>query len=61
MKKHSVKVIDGPLPPGLWQSPDMEPVLATAPEHAQVLRELMAREPIFHRPEFGTTARILSR
>ena len=28
---------------------------ATDPEHADVLRELMAREPIFHRPEHGTT------
>jgi hypothetical protein len=55
MKKYSVKVIDGPLPPGLWQSPNMEPHLATAPEHAEVQRELMAREPIFHRPEFGTS------
>jgi hypothetical protein len=27
----------------------------TKPELAGVLSELMAREPIFHRPEFGTT------
>jgi len=33
----------------------MDPDFATAPEHNDVLRELMAREPIFHRPEFGTT------
>jgi len=33
----------------------MEPDFATAPEHNEVLRELMAREPLFHRPEFGTT------
>ena len=32
----------------------MEPVLVTDPSHADVLAELMAREPIFHRPEFGT-------
>jgi hypothetical protein len=55
MKKYPVKVIDGPLPPGLWQSPNMEPALTTAPELDEVLRELMAREPLFHRPEFGTT------
>jgi hypothetical protein len=55
MKKYPVKVIDGPLPPGLWQSPNMEPDLATAPELNEVLGELMAREPLFHRPEFGTT------
>jgi Uncharacterized protein conserved in bacteria len=33
----------------------MEPNLTTAPEFNDVLRELMAREPLFHRPEFGTT------
>ena len=33
----------------------MEPQLATAPEHMTVMRELMQREPLFHRPEFGTT------
>jgi hypothetical protein len=31
-----------------------EPSLSTAPELAQVLAELSALEPIFHRPEFGT-------
>jgi hypothetical protein len=31
------------------------PVPATAPELHDVLAELSAREPIFHRPEFGTT------
>ena len=55
MKKYRVKVIDGPLPPGIWQSSNMEPDLTTAPELNHVLRELMAREPIFHRPELGTT------
>jgi len=55
MKKYRVKVIDGPLPPGIWQEANMEPQLATSPEHNEALRELMAREPIFHRPEFGTT------
>ena len=33
----------------------MEPVLLTHPSLGGVLEELKAREPIFHRPEFGTT------
>jgi hypothetical protein len=33
----------------------LEPPLATAPELEGVLAELSLREPIFHRPEFGTT------
>jgi hypothetical protein len=33
----------------------MEPKLTTAPELQPILAELSAREPIFHRPEFGTT------
>lgn len=33
----------------------MEFQLATAPELQDVLAELSAREPIFHRPEFGTS------
>jgi hypothetical protein len=32
----------------------MEPPLNTDPELAEVLAELSRREPIFHRPEFGT-------
>jgi hypothetical protein len=32
-----------------------EPSLATAPELRDVLAELSAQEPIFHRPEFGTS------
>jgi hypothetical protein len=32
-----------------------EPWLATSPELEGVLKELIAREPIFHRAEFGTT------
>ena len=55
MKTQRVTVIDGPLPPGIWQRSDMEPNLVTAPEHMAVLHELMQREPLFHRPEFGTT------
>ena len=33
----------------------MEPTLTTAPELEGVLAELSRREPIFHRPEFGTS------
>ena len=33
----------------------MEPILKTAPELVDILAELSAREPIFHRPELGTT------
>lgn len=33
----------------------MEPNLVTDPKIMDVLRELEKREPIFHRPEFGTT------
>lgn len=33
----------------------MDPLPATAPELQQILAELSRREPIFHRPEFGTT------
>ena len=33
----------------------MEPTFATDPELKGVLTELARREPIFHRPEFGTT------
>jgi hypothetical protein len=33
----------------------MEPHLVTDPGLMNVLQELTAREPIFHRPEFGTT------
>ncbi len=33
----------------------MEPKLETDPRLYAVLHELIAREPIFHRPEFGTS------
>lgn len=33
----------------------MEPALTTDPSLLGVLDELVRREPIFHRPEFGTT------
>jgi hypothetical protein len=35
----------------------MEPHLVTDPKLIPVLNELMRREPIFHRPEFGKTRR----
>jgi hypothetical protein len=35
---------------------DSEPQLTTAPELADVLKGLSDREPIFHRPEFGTSS-----
>ena len=35
----------------------MEPELATDPRLAGVLAELIQREPIFHRPELGTSRR----
>ncbi|WP_254427309.1 DUF4440 domain-containing protein [Rhodanobacter sp. C01] len=34
---------------------EMEPDLSTAPELLGVLEALRQREPIFHRPEFGTS------
>lgn len=55
MKTQRVTVIDGPLPAGIWERADMEPPLVTAPEHLAVRDELMRREPLFHRAEFGTT------
>ncbi len=33
----------------------MEPLPKTDPNHEAVLQELVDREPIFHRSEFGTT------
>ena len=40
--------------PDAWLR-EMEPTLTTAPELQDVLAELSHREPIFHRPEFGTS------
>jgi len=34
---------------------DAEPHLVTGPELKGILAELSSREPIFHRPEFGTS------
>lgn len=34
----------------------MEPILITDPELGGILDELVKREPIFHRPELGTTS-----
>jgi hypothetical protein len=36
-------------------NPEMEPALSTDPALLGILEELKSREPIFHRPEFGTT------
>ena len=36
--------------------PENGPILSTDPALRGVLEELKAREPIFHRPELGTTA-----
>lgn len=39
----------------------MEPKLITEPKLLNVLEELKKREPIFHRPEFGTTRKDFQR
>src|ERR1700731_802205 len=36
-------------------NPETAPTLATDPALLGVLNELIGREPIFHRPEWGTT------
>jgi hypothetical protein len=36
-------------------NPETTPTLATDPALLGVLNELISREPIFHRPEWGTT------
>ena len=55
METYRVTVIDGPLPPGIFARADREPKLETAPEDLGVRLELLQREPLFHRPEFGKT------
>jgi hypothetical protein len=35
-------------------NPETEPILVTDPALTDVLQQLVAREPIFHRPEWGT-------
>ena len=54
MKRYPVKVIDGPV-----SDEDLKslpgPDFSTKEEHREVMAELMAREPLFHREEFGTT------
>jgi hypothetical protein len=42
-------------PYNLRMNSEMEPLLITEPSLAEILRELALREPIFHRPEWGTT------
>ena len=54
MTKYAVKVIDGPVSTEeLKSSPD--PDFTTKEKHLEVMAELMKREPLFHREEFGTT------
>jgi hypothetical protein len=36
-------------------NPETTPTLATDPARLDVLNELISREPIFHRPKWGTT------
>src|ERR1700744_2019046 len=55
MKTERITVIDGPLPAEVWSQADREPRLSTAPEHLAVRDELMQREPLFHRADFGLT------
>jgi hypothetical protein len=55
MNAQRIKVIDGPLPEGIWDRAGMEPQFITAPEHLAVRDELLRREPLFHRAEFGIT------
>ena len=53
MSNFRVEVIDGPLPADFIARTEMEPQLVAAAALVQVTRELMDREPLFHRPEFG--------
>ena len=54
MTKYEVKVIDGPVSiETLKSSPD--PDFTTPEKNLEVMTELMKREPLFHRGEFGTT------
>ena len=54
MKRYPVKVIDGPVSvEELKTRPD--PDFTTRDEHHEVMAELMAREPLFHREASGTT------
>lgn len=55
--QHAIAGGRGPRLPSERAPRPMEPDLATDPILADVLEELIAREPIFHRPEFGTTRR----
>ena len=38
-----------------YSHPHIERHLATVPQLTEILAELSSREPIFHRPEYGTT------
>jgi hypothetical protein len=52
---HRVVTIDGELPDNAFSAANIEPDLVTAPEDLPVLKELMEREPLFHRAQFGTS------
>jgi hypothetical protein len=55
MEPYLVTVIDGPLAPNIWEHPGMQPDFVTDPKHLAVREELIRREPVFHRREFGIT------
>lgn len=54
MNRYPVKVIDGPVSVEELKSLP-NPDFTTKDEHREVMAELMAREPLFHREEFGLT------
>jgi hypothetical protein len=54
-ESHRVAVVDGELPEGALSAANMEPEFVTRQEDVPVLKELMEREPLFHRPGFGTS------
>src|SRR5262245_11112695 len=48
---HKVTVVDGPTPE--FVASVHAPDFATEPDTLPALQELLRREPLFHRPEFG--------
>jgi hypothetical protein len=61
MQTHRVEVIDGPIPDWVLTRSDTEPQLETKPENLSVMHELLQREPLFHRAEFGTSRKDFER
>jgi hypothetical protein len=53
MEPYLVTVIDGPVSVEAMKNADQETLPETDPQLQPVLHELMRREPIFHREEFG--------